>query len=92
MKLGMVKNHRWPIFILLVPLSLLISLESGLLGLIDIPLMEYYWVVVPPQSMSVNLIRRKIGEQLSTQHIIDEAHYNKTRRPRGPQIIMYMGY
>jgi hypothetical protein len=31
-------------------------------------------------------------EKLSTQHTIDEAHYGKTHRPPGPQIIMDMGY
>jgi hypothetical protein len=31
-------------------------------------------------------------KKLSTQHTIDEAHYGKTHRPPGPQILMYMGY
>jgi hypothetical protein len=31
-------------------------------------------------------------EKLSTHHTIDEAHYGNTRRPRGPQILMDMGY
>jgi hypothetical protein len=31
-------------------------------------------------------------EKLSTHHTIDEAHYGKTHRPPGPQILMDMGY
>jgi hypothetical protein len=31
-------------------------------------------------------------EKLSTRHTIDEAHYGKTHRPPGPQILMDMGY
>jgi hypothetical protein len=31
-------------------------------------------------------------EQLSTHHIINEAHYSKTRHPPGPQLLMDMGY
>jgi hypothetical protein len=31
-------------------------------------------------------------EKLITHHNIDEAHYGKTRRPPGPQILIEMGY
>jgi hypothetical protein len=31
-------------------------------------------------------------EQLITHHTIDEAHYGKTRRPPGPQILIDVGY
>jgi hypothetical protein len=31
-------------------------------------------------------------EKLSTHHTIDKAHYGKTTRPPGPQILMDMGY
>jgi hypothetical protein len=31
-------------------------------------------------------------EKLSTHHTIAEAHYGKTRRPPGPQILIDMGY
>jgi hypothetical protein len=31
-------------------------------------------------------------EKLSTHHMIDEAHYGKTTRPPGPQILMDIGY
>jgi hypothetical protein len=31
-------------------------------------------------------------EKLSTHHTFDEAHYGKTARPPGPQILIGMGY
>jgi hypothetical protein len=79
--------HHWTIFIILVPSCRHARPVSDLPRMTVIPPMESYWVMaIPYVDQTMN------SEKLSTQHTIDEAHYGKTRRPPGPQILMDMGY